>query len=214
MAMTLGLRQGEVVTLTWAEVDLESCRLTVSGTLTWVEGKPYVGPPKSEAGRRTISIPEQLAATLTVWRDRQDLERLDADDRWLDNDLVFAAADGRPRRGDVLTHRFRSLTDMLRLPPIRYHDLRRFAAVLMLSGSGGDAFAAGAALGHSRKSRLAADLYGYLPPELARRLAAGAEAALWTGESSAEYPPEAPREVVRSSDRSSRHLLNAHEPLN
>ena len=76
---------------------------------------------------------------------------------------------------------------------------------------------AGAALGHSRKSRLAADVYGYLPPEIARRLADGAEAALWTVDLAVGYPESSssgsPAKGHRSSDRSSgRPLITDVEP--
>lgn len=188
-AMTMGLRQGELLALVWEDVDLDACRLTVSGTLTWVRGRPYIGAPKSEAGRRTVAIPAHVAMSLRAWRERQEGERAVAGSEWRNDGLVFAKPDGRARRGDVLTHSFHHLTASRALPSIRFHDLRRFAAVLLLTGSGGDVVAAGAALGHSRKSSLAADVYGYLPPEIARRLAADAEHVLWTAEAPGGYAP-------------------------
>ena len=147
--MTLGLRQGELLALVWSDVDLDRCLLTVSGTITWLNGRPYVGRPKSEPGRRTVSIPAQVAAVLGAWKATQDTEREAAGEAWLDNNLVFAAPEGRPRRGDVQTHRFRLLCESYELPSIRFHDLRRLAAVLLRTSSGGDVMSAGAALGHS-----------------------------------------------------------------
>jgi len=142
--MTLGLRQGELLALVWSDVDLDRCLLTVSGTITWLNGRPYVGRPKSEPGRRTVSIPAQVAAVLGAWKATQDTEREAAGEAWLDNNLVFAAPEGRPRRGDVQTHRFRLLCESYELPSIRFHDLRRFAAVLLVTSSGGDVMSAGA----------------------------------------------------------------------
>ena len=59
----------------------------------------------------------------------------------------------------------------------RFHDLRRLAAGLMIHSSGNVA-AAGLMLGHSRKSSLTADLYAYLPPEMAEGMVEGVERLL------------------------------------
>ena len=110
-------------------------------------------------------------------RERQEAERIAAGDAWLDNGLVFCAPNGRPLRGDVLTNRFHRLTDSLGLRRVRFHDLRRLAAGLMIHSSGNVA-AAGLMLGHSRKSSLTADLYAYLPPEMAEGMVEGVERLL------------------------------------
>lgn len=59
-ALEMGLRQGEVRALPWSMVDLEKGVLTVQASL---DDKNRLGPPKSEAGNRTIPLlPNTLAA--------------------------------------------------------------------------------------------------------------------------------------------------------
>lgn len=57
----------------------------------------------------------------------------DSDRDTEDDDALFTYADGRPIRPEYLSHRFRTLTGKLGLPPIRLHDLRHCAASLALN---------------------------------------------------------------------------------
>lgn len=49
-----------------------------------------------------------------------------------DHDLVVAWPDGRPVNPDILSRRFRRLSDRLKLPAITLHDLRHAWATLAL----------------------------------------------------------------------------------
>jgi integrase len=191
LAIRLGLRQGELLGLAWEDVNIDSsgdpttltrpCEITIRHTLIWVNGAPHLGPTKSEASHRRLRLSDSLIATLTRQRELQDAERAAceaAGQNYLDNGLVFAAPNGRPLRGDVLTHQFHRLSDQLSLRPVRFHDLRRLAAGLMIHSSRGNVAAAGLMLGHSRKSSLTADLYAYLPPEMAAGMVEGVERLL------------------------------------
>lgn len=68
IALATGLRRGEVFGLTWKNVNLRQNTITVAQTLT-KEGD--IKDPKTGAGRRTISIDENTAAHLKMWRKRQ-----------------------------------------------------------------------------------------------------------------------------------------------
>jgi integrase len=57
LALGVTLRREEVLGLRWSDVDLDGARLTVSRTLTFADGEIHEGPPKSEAGGRTIELP-------------------------------------------------------------------------------------------------------------------------------------------------------------
>jgi len=52
LALTTGMRQGELFALKWEDIDLEPGRLSVRSTLIEISGKLSYGPPKSKAGIR------------------------------------------------------------------------------------------------------------------------------------------------------------------
>jgi len=66
LAAWCGLRRGELLGLTRSDVDLLHGELTVRRSLVELgDGTVVVGEPKTEAGKRTISIPPHLAAMVT-----------------------------------------------------------------------------------------------------------------------------------------------------
>lgn len=97
VAVTLGLRPGEVSALAWDSIDLEAGRLVVYQSLTWVKGQPMLKPPKSNRSR-TLAIPPRTVKVLRSHRQRQLEERLIAGSRWPTKwqGLVFVTSNGRP----------------------------------------------------------------------------------------------------------------------
>jgi integrase len=154
LAIHFGPRQGELLALSWDDVNFERRTLTIVHTLHWVKGRPYLGPTKSKTSRRRLRLTPELVDTLRAHRLRQEREIEIAGENWNETGLVFTTPTGSARRGDVLTNQFHRLTRRLGLRQVRFHDLRRLAAGLMLFSSGGDIAGTGLMLGHSEKSRL------------------------------------------------------------
>lgn len=67
LAVFYGMRQGEVLGLRWCDVDFENGLIHVVQTLQKdVDGKAIFGPPKSDAGERTIPMIPLMAARLKL----------------------------------------------------------------------------------------------------------------------------------------------------
>ncbi|MBO0412455.1 site-specific integrase [Enterococcus hulanensis] len=67
-----GLRKGEMLALTWDDIDLENKMLRVSKTLTkGKDGRLYIGSPKTKKSKRTITIDEETVNILKKWRKEQ-----------------------------------------------------------------------------------------------------------------------------------------------
>jgi integrase len=65
-----GMRRGEVAGLTWDDIDLDAGRVTVHWQLGLVGSKPTFKPsPKSDAGRRRMSLDPYTLAALPEYRD-------------------------------------------------------------------------------------------------------------------------------------------------
>lgn len=120
-----GLRLGEACELRSRDVDLVRQTLTVSRSVYRVGGVYRVGEPKSDAGRRTVSVPAFVCELLTAHMRARKVAGPDA--------LVFQTVAG-PSRGswaytsaqNVIT---RGLRDIGR-PDVRVHDLRHTGQVL------------------------------------------------------------------------------------
>ncbi len=134
LAITAGLRQGELLALRWTDLDLDAGRLNVCRSVRSVSGQgSIVGEPKTTSGRRNVLLTPLAVAALRRHRTRQAEQRLRAV-FWDDLDLVFANEIGRYIGATNLRLRsFKRLLERAELPSIRFHDLRHTAATLLLA---------------------------------------------------------------------------------
>jgi integrase len=166
LALTTGMRQGELLGLHWGDIDLEAGALQVRRTIGRVRGQGFVeSEPKSASGRRHIALAPSAAGALRRHWDRQFAERLGGEAVPGSGSLVFCNGLGKPIEPQNLLYRsFRKLLQRAGLPPMRFHDLRHSAATLLLS-MGTHPKVVQELLGHSQIS-LTLDTYSHVLPGL------------------------------------------------
>ena len=74
MALSTGMREGELCGLRWADVDLKSRTLWVRRSVARDNGKYYVKPPKTRTSVRDIPLTIALAEKLKARKDAQETE--------------------------------------------------------------------------------------------------------------------------------------------
>lgn len=85
-----GLRAGEALGLPWDAVDLKAAKLTVRQAMLEVDGRQFLGEPKTQASRRTISLPKEAVVALRRQHHRQLEAKLKAGPEWENpHNLVF-----------------------------------------------------------------------------------------------------------------------------
>lgn len=174
VAITTGMRQGELLGLRWQDVDLDAGRLTVRHTLR--VGMRELSEPKTERARRTLRLGADSVTVLREHRRRQLEERLAAGRRWIDSDFVFATSIGTPLDSHNVTHAFQRILARAGLPHQRFHDLRHACATLLLE-DGEELGVVSRILGHSQIATTA-DVYAHLTPAMLERSAARMDAIL------------------------------------
>ncbi len=123
LAAWCGLRFGELVELRRKDVDIKEGVLRVRRAVTWVDGKPVTGVPKSEAGVRVVAIPPHLFASVAEQLPQHAGKGRDG--------LLFPASDGvSPMTHDMLKRPFDRARQAAGRPDLRFHDLRHTGAVL------------------------------------------------------------------------------------
>jgi integrase len=149
----LGLRWGEVAGLRVGSFDLLRRTMTVSEQISRGKGgRRLVAEPKSDAGHRTLTIPESLVGLLATHLDRRDLTGAD------DDAYVFVSPKGQPLYYTSWRRRvWQPACESVGLVDLGFHDLRRLNASLLVA-SGVDVRTAQSRLGHS-DPRLTLDIY-------------------------------------------------------
>jgi integrase len=178
LAVTTGMRQGELLGLKWEDVDLEAGTLQVRRTLSTRAGRGFsFSPPKTIKGRRSIKLPEVAKRSLKRHRKAQLEERMKLAGLWEDNELVFASRVGTPvGRQELVTRSFKPLLSQAGLPDIRFHDLRHTCATLLL-GKGVHAKFVQELLGHATIS-ITLDTYSHVLPGMGDAAAGAMDEAL------------------------------------
>lgn len=164
LAISTGMRRGELLALKWDRVNLEMGILQVVETLHLTRDGFRFAEPKSERSRRRIQLPQYAIAALRQHRAAQAERRLALGGAWTDLDLVFPNGIGRPVNArNLLRRSFKPALQAADLPDIRFHDLRHTAATLLLTQSVHPKVVS-EMLGHASVS-LTLDTYSHVLPD-------------------------------------------------
>lgn len=133
MALTTGMRRGEILGLRWEDVSFSKAQITIRQNLVATSKGALVSTPKTDDSERTIDISPQLVEVLKKHRARQ-MEELNALGIKPDHNLVFTSEAGTPISPRNLYRHFKSVLDKLngQVKRIKFHNLRDTHATLLL----------------------------------------------------------------------------------
>jgi integrase len=177
LAVTAGLREGELLGLKWEDIDLDVGSLAVRRTLSEARSGRFFEAPKNGKGR-SIKLTRQAVEALRTHRKRQNEERLRFGTLWQDSGLVFPAQTGTPMNAKNLTARsFKPLLERAGLSrTVRLHDLRHTCATLLL-GKGVHPKIVQELLGHATIA-ITLDTYSHVLPNMQGEAVSAMESAL------------------------------------
>ena len=127
LAITLGLRPGELRALIWDHMDLDQ------GVIHVWRSTRRDGDTKTPKSRRSLVLPKRAIDALTVHRRRQALEQLGAGEAWQGTNLVFCHEDGRQYSSDALNWRFSRMTKRAGIGHWHAHEGRHTAVSISCS---------------------------------------------------------------------------------
>ncbi len=143
LAAWCGLRFGELAELRRGDIDLERGYLHVERGVTRAGGEVYIGDPKSEAGRRLVSIPPHLLPVVQAHLNDRTAFGGEA--------LLFPARHGGHLSPSTLYGVWYPAREAAGRPDLRFHDLRHTGATLA-AATGATLADLMARLGHSTPS--------------------------------------------------------------
>ncbi len=136
LALTTGMRRGELLGLKWQDIDFRTGRLQVRRALSRMPtGQGYREmEPKTKSSRRNIVLLPLGIEALKQHHAKQQTIREKAGGAWEDHDYVFCTPFGKHLTpGHDALVQLKKLLKKAGLPDIRFHDLRHSTASLLLS---------------------------------------------------------------------------------
>ena len=160
LALVTGMRRGELLGLSWTDVDLAAATLVVRATRVAIGGRVVTGTPKSRSGVRRIYLDAATVNMLRAWKTVQKSPFSESDG------YVFTNCDGVAFTPGFVSHAFNRLIAKLPVPQIRFHDLRHTSATIGLA-SGESLKEVSARLGHADIA-ITANVYTEILPQTAQ----------------------------------------------
>lgn len=185
LALATGMRHGELLALTWDDIDFNNAVLSINKTLYMnkdmdsenVKWKFEVGTPKTESSKRIIPLLPSIVTMLKDLKKKQELIKGETDAtryskaykgslqrRYVDNNLVFCTFEGKPLRQSDMRQRFVKLLGEAGIVEtgLNIHSLRHTFATRGLE-NGIELKVMQELLGHS-SIKMTADLYTHVLP--------------------------------------------------
>lgn len=162
LAITTGMRQGEILGLRWKDIDFESGILYIRQTLSH-DGKIFLSEAKTKSSLRSIHLPNESIEALKKHRRMVIQEKLKAE-HYTDLDLVVCTVHGTQVNASNLNRTFKRLQEEAKVTKIRFHDLRHTHATLLIK-LGINPKVVAERLGHSN-TRMTLDTYSHVLPNM------------------------------------------------
>jgi len=179
VAMYTGMRQSEIMGLTWDCVNFKNGTIMIDKQLIHEKKKGGIykfAPLKNDKPRR-ITPPPSVMRILEAVRLRQKEDKLRVGPTWQnEKNLVFTNQAGGHYAHNTLSHASKRAATSIGLPDRRFHDLRHTFAVLAIQ-SGVDIKTVQETLGH-HSAAFTLDIYGHVTERMQQEAAARMEAMI------------------------------------
>lgn len=160
LALFGGLRRGELIALTWDDIDFDNNSITINKSTGYVKKQMITKAPKNKSSIRIITVPEAVINLIKKYRTEQLEYKLSIGDHWQGDNFVFIQTTGKQMH---LATPYGTFKDIIKkynsalnsndekLPDIPLHGLRHTSATLLISENV-DIRTVSARLGHAQTS--------------------------------------------------------------
>jgi len=152
LALSTGLRQGELMGLEWQHVNYGNKTIDVQQASQYLPGiGTFTKEPKNESSKRLVSVPPSVMHILNELKQAQEEERTNLGDKWEESGRLFTKWNGSPMYANEMSSWFPRFLRKHALPPLPFHGLRHTSATLLIA-EGTSVVDLSRRLGHSKTS--------------------------------------------------------------
>ena len=166
LAIYSGCRRGELLALTWKDIDFKASCISIDQSIAYVASEGvFRKDPKSTAGFRKITMPPEVMDLLAEYKEQmrsrmQSMGTAWKGNRTFDESFLFTQENGKVMNPSTPRRKMQRIIDCYNksrkpekpeLPNIRFHDLRHTSASILVA-SGLDLKSIASRIGHSDPS--------------------------------------------------------------
>ena len=160
LALFGGLRRGELIALTWDDINFTDNTVSVTKSTGYANKTTITKVPKNKSSIRTINIPKPTMELLKKYKKDQQELRISLGDQWQDGNYIFIQWNGKQMNLSTPYQAFKEIINKyndtlddkgIKLPNIPLHGLRHTSATLLISENI-DVRTVSARLGHAQTS--------------------------------------------------------------
>ncbi|MCR4813275.1 MAG: site-specific integrase [Lachnospiraceae bacterium] len=177
LAIYSGARRGELIALTWKDIDFENRTISINKAFAHTQAQgQLLKETKTTAGNRVLDLPSKCFEMLSTWKDEEKKLSMILGSKWegyrgdnFDENFVFIQVDnGKAMYLDTVTSKFKKVIKQYndnctdekdKLPDIHLHDLRHTCASILIANNT-PITKVSEHLGHSRTS-VTLDIYSH-----------------------------------------------------
>ncbi|SDF64947.1 tyrosine-type recombinase/integrase [Sporolituus thermophilus] len=175
LALSTGMRRGEIFGLKWSDIDLDKGEIYVQRELTPIsrrltgrEGSLVFQDLKTPYSYRRLPIPPEVVRELKRLKRLQAENRLKYGELYFDDDLVICSEIGQPYNPNTFDKVYKSMLDKAGMPKGKdgfcFHDMRHTHATLLLK-KGVNVKVVSERLGHA-SVKVTLDTYSHVLPDM------------------------------------------------
>ncbi|MGG3882633.1 site-specific integrase [Brevibacillus panacihumi] len=136
LALTTGLRRGELLGLEWKHIDLETGTIDVKQSLSFVKEIGYqIKEPKTKNSVRKVAMPPSVIHEVKALKIQSAKERMQSGELWQGGEhfFVFSSWNGKPLYPSSVKTWWSRFIKRNSLRYIRFHDLRHTSATVLIN---------------------------------------------------------------------------------
>ena len=118
LAITTGMREGEILGLHWEDIDLKNEVISVVHTVNYIDGRSVLSQPKTKKSQRPVALAKLTIEVLKEIKDK-------------DSGLVFTTSSGKPISHRNLLRHYHASLEKASIKRMRFHDLRHTFATFL-----------------------------------------------------------------------------------
>ncbi|OMF01195.1 hypothetical protein BK124_00515 [Paenibacillus amylolyticus] len=137
LAITTGMRRGEICGLEWRHINLDKGIIEIEQQMVYTkETQKAITPPKTADANRKVSIPRVVVDLLKTLR-KQTVVNIDKmGSEWkgsFERQFVFTTSSGSPFGPEYVSSKWHNFVRKHGLRPIKFHALRHTSASLLIN---------------------------------------------------------------------------------